>query len=90
MYKEAGCCFGVSDRSICRWIRLRKEPECLHPRFVSGSSHKRKEEECWSLFREIAAKRQYMMPLGVLALHIKNKKYIDQEMKGSGKDLLNL
>ncbi|MDR2766332.1 MAG: transposase [Holosporaceae bacterium] len=44
-YKEAGGRYGVSERMVCAWVRLKKETGSLIAQSVSRSPHKLHDEE---------------------------------------------
>ncbi|MDR0581054.1 MAG: transposase [Holosporaceae bacterium] len=51
-YKEAAERFGVSERSICNWIKLKRETGSLKAESVPRSPHKLRDEELLTYVKE--------------------------------------
>jgi transposase len=97
---EASSLFGVSIRSICRWMKLKQETGNLNARHVPRSPHKLPNQELLEYvkanpdryLREIAdhfkcgisSVFDALKRLGITLK--KNSTYIRREMKKNGKD----
>jgi transposase len=51
-YEEAGAIYGVSERTICNWVKLKKERGSLKVESVSRSPHKLHNEELLAYVKE--------------------------------------